>query len=123
MVYIAVFCFLTLVTIFIAFIICYLVNRRCILDRNDEECQDPIILKNKIQKELEQDDENFFNYLIGAQNINIINAIKNNKNECVYSFCESYKNFYPDRYKDEFTEKAKEYYKKYKIDGDKISWD
>ena len=121
MVYIAASCFLTLVTLFIAFIICYLMNRRC--DRNDEECQDPIILKNKIQKELEQDDEKFFNYLIRAQNVNIINAIKNNKNECVYSFYELYKDSYPDKYKDEFTEKAKEYYKKYKIDGDKISWD
>lgn len=120
MVYITVTLFLIL---FITFIRCYLVNRRCVLDRNDEECQDPIILKNKIQKELEQDDEKFFNYLIRAQNINIISAIKNNKNECFYSFHKSYKDSYGDKYKDKFTEKAKEYYKKYKIDGDKISWD
>ena len=120
MVYIAVSCFLTLVTLFIVFIICYLINRH--YDKNDEEYQDPIILKNKVQKELKQDDEQFFNYLINMQNVNIINAIKNNKNECSYSFYEYYKDAYPNKYKDEFTGKAKEYYKKYKIDGDKISW-
>ena len=49
--------------------------------------------------------------------------MKHNRNECSYGFYEYYKQLYPNRYKDEFTEVANEYYKKYKIDGDKISWD
>ncbi len=92
-------------------------------DRNEEECKDPVILKKKIQKELKEEDEYLLNNLINAQNLNIRYAMKHNRNECSYGFYEYYKQLYPNRYKDEFTEVANEYYKKYKIDGDKISWD
>lgn len=92
-------------------------------DRNEEECKDPVILKKKIQKELKEEDEYLLNNLINAQNLNIRYAMKHNRNECSYGFYEYYKQLYPNRYKDEFTEVANEYYKKYKIDVDKISWD
>ena len=84
--------------------------------------QNPVKLKSSVQKEIKKEDEHLFNEFIDMQNSNIRYAMKQNKNECLYGFYERFKQLHQDTYKDWFTEKANEYYKKYKIDGDKISW-
>lgn len=111
-------CFITICILIIAYGWIHLY-----FDKNKEECKEPVILKKKIEKKLKEEDEKLFKDLIESQNLNIINAIMNNRNECFYGFYEHYRRLYPDKYRDWFTERAKEYYKKYKIDGDKISWD
>lgn len=93
------------------------------LTRPYDYYQNPDELKSKVQKEIKKENEHLFNEFIDMQNSNIRYAMKQNKNECLYGFYEMFKHLHQDTYKDEFTERAKEYYKKYKIDGDKISWD
>ena len=105
----------------IFFIIYYLMHYRLI---QSHDCyQNPDELKSRIQKEIKKEDESLFNEFIDMQNSSIHDAMKENKNECLYCFYEWFKQLYQDTYKDEFTEKAKKYYKKYKINGDKISWE
>ena len=105
---------------FIFFIIYYLMHYRLI--RSYDYYQNPVELKSRVQKEIEKEDKYSFNEFIDKQNSTIRNAMKQNKNECLYCFYERFKQLYQDTYKDEFAERANEYYKKYKIDGDKISW-
>lgn len=106
--------------LFIFFTISYLINYYLI---KPHDCyQNPDELKSRVQKEIKKEDEHIFNDFIDIQNSNIRYAMKQNKNECLYDFYETFRQLHPDKYKDWFTEKANEYYKKYKIDGDKISW-
>lgn len=84
---------------------------------------DPIKLKENVEKEIKKKDEKFFKELIYYQNYDIYNAMFNGEKETTYKFYRHFQNINPDEYRDWFTERAKEYYKKYKIDGDKISWE
>ena len=85
---------------------------------------DPIKLKENVKKEIEKEikkkDEEEFKKLIRYQNYDIYDAMRDNKNECQYHF---YKWYSPDTYREDFSKMAREYYKNYKIDGDKISWE
>ena len=107
--------------LFIFFTIYYFIHYN--LTRQYDYYQNPVELKSRVQKEIKKEDEHSFNEFIDIQNSNIRYAMKQNKNECLYDFYETFRQLHPDKYKDWFTEKANEYYKKYKIDGDKISWD
>lgn len=84
---------------------------------------DPIKLKEEIEKKTKKEDKEYFNNLIYFQNNDIYNAMLEEKKETTYKFYGYYQNIEPEKYRDWFTEKANEYYKKYKINGDKISWE
>ena len=107
--------------LFIFFTIYYFIHYN--LTRQYDYYQNPVELKSRVQKEIEKEDKSLFNEFIDIQNSTIRDAMKQNENECTYCFYEMFRQLYQDTYKDEFAERAKEYYKKYKIDGDKISWE
>lgn len=83
----------------------------------------PIRLKEKAQKDNKEDDEKHFQEFIDCQNRDIYKAMRENKKKTCYKFHGYYQKYCSDEYRDEFTKRADKYYKKYKIDGDKISWE
>lgn len=104
----------TILILFIFFIIYYLIDYYLIRPYDYDYYQNPVELKSRVQKEIEKEDKSLFNEFIDIQNSTIRDAMKQNENECLYCFYERFKQLYQGTYKDEFTERAKEYYKNIK---------
>ena len=109
------------IVLIIFFIIYYL--SCCFIDNTYKDYQNPVKLENRAKEENKKEDEEYFKQLINYQNNAIYAAMRENKKETQYKFYEHYQQLYPNKYKDEFTKRADRYYKNYKIDRDKISWE